>query len=628
MYILGISAYYHDSAVCLIKDEDIIAAVQEERFTRIKHDANFPKEAVKYCLNEAKISLQDIDSIVFYDKPFLKFERLLETYLNEAPKGLKSFMVSMPIWLKEKLFLKSTIEKEFKDLFTESNQKLSNREIKELSKNIQDKILFSEHHQSHAASAFYPSPFEKAAILTVDGVGEWATTSIAVGDGNKIKILKEINFPHSLGLLYSAFTYYAGFKVNSGEYKVMGLAPYGESKYVDIVKEKLIDIKEDGSFKLNMDYFNYTTGLTMTNDKFHKLFGGPPREPESNLTQKEMDLAASIQVVTEEVMLKLVKHAKKITGLNNLCLAGGVALNCVANGKILAEKIFDNIWIQPAAGDAGGALGAAYLAYYQEFNNKRQIDSTKLDKMQGAYLGPEFSKEEIKTYLDSVGAKYDYIEDETELIDKISSFMSDEKVVGLHQGRMEFGPRALGNRSIIADARSEKMQSIMNLKIKYRESFRPFAPSVLRTKICDWFDIDYDSPYMLLVAEVKKEKQIPMLEEQKTLFGIDKLNVKRSEIPAITHIDYSARIQTVHEEANPRYYKLISKFEEKTGCPVIINTSFNVRGEPIVCTPEDSYRCFMRTEMDILVIGNFVLQKQEQPEFNDDKNWQKEFKLD
>lgn len=628
MYILGISAYYHDSAACLIKDEAIIAAAQEERFTRIKHDANFPKGAIKYCLNEAKISLQDIDSIVFYDKPFLKFERLLETYLNEAPKGLKSFMISMPIWLKEKLFLKSKIEKEIKNLFKESNQKLNKREIKKFSKNIQDKILFSEHHQSHAASAFYPSPFEKAAVLTVDGVGEWATTSIAVGGGNKIKILKEINFPHSLGLLYSAFTYYTGFKVNSGEYKVMGLAPYGEPKYVDIIKEKLIDIKEDGSFRLNMDYFNYTTGITMTNAKFHNLFSGLPRKPESDLTQKEMDLAASIQVVTEEIMLKLAKHAKKITGLNNLCLAGGVALNCVANGKILAEKIFENIWIQPAAGDAGGALGAAYLAYYQELNKERRIDSAKLDKMFGAYLGPEFSKEEIKTYLDSIGAKYDYIEDEIELIDKISSFMADEKVVGWHQGRMEFGPRALGNRSIIGDARSEKMQSIMNLKIKYRESFRPFAPSVLREVVNNWFNFDCDSPYMLLVADVKKEKQIPMLEEQKKLFGIDKLNIKRSEIPAITHIDYSARVQTVHEETNSKYYKLISKFEEKTGCPVIINTSFNVRGEPIVCTPEDSYRCFMRTEMDILVIGNFVLQKQEQPEFSYDKNWQKEFKLD
>lgn len=628
MYILGISAYYHDSAACLIKDEEIVAAAQEERFTRIKQDAKFPTGAIKYCLKEAKISLKDVDSIVFYDKPFLKFERILETYLNEAPRGLKSFTISMPIWLKEKLFLKSTIKKELKNLFKELNPSLDKNEIKSFNSNIQEKILFSEHHQSHAASAFYPSPFEKAAILTVDGVGEWTTTSIAVGEGNKIKILKEINFPHSLGLLYSAFTYYTGFKVNSGEYKVMGLAPYGEPKYVDLIKEKLVDIKEDGSFRLNMDYFNYTTGLTMTNDKFNKLFGGLPREPESNLTQKEMDLAASIQVVTEEIMLKLAKHAQKITGLNNLCLAGGVALNCVANGKILAEKIFDDIWIQPAAGDAGGALGSAYLAYYQELNNERHIDSTKLDKMQGAYLGPEFSDSEIKNYLDSIGAKYDYVEDENLLIDEITSFMTDEKVVGLHQGRMEFGPRALGNRSIIGDARSEKMQSIMNLKIKYRESFRPFAPSVLREKIYDWFDMDYDSPYMLLVADVKKEKQIPMSEEQKTLFGIDKLNIKRNEVPAITHIDYSARIETVHKETNPRYYKLISKFEEKTGCPVIINTSFNVRGEPIVCTPEDSYKCFMRTEMDVLVIGNFILQKQDQPEFIDDKNWQKEFKLD
>lgn len=628
MYILGISAYYHDSAACIIQDEEIIAAAQEERFTRVKQDARFPNNAIKYCLKEASISIGDIEKIVFYDKPFLKFERLLETYLNEAPRGLKSFLISTPIWLKEKLFLKSTLQKEFKNLFFELNPGLSKEEIRSFNKNTQSKVLFAEHHQSHAASAFYPSPYEKAVILTIDGVGEWTTTSISVGNGNKIDILKEIHFPHSLGLLYSAFTYYTGFKVNGGEYKVMGLAPYGEPKYVDLIKDKLVDIKEDGSFRLNMDYFNYTTGLTMTNDKFNKLFGGPPRKMESVLTQREMDLAASVQVVTEEIISKLAKYAKKLTGLNNLCLAGGVALNCVCNGKVLFEKIFDDIWIQPAAGDAGGALGAAYLAYYQELQNKRSVNLNELDKMKGAYLGPEYSKEEIKTYLDSIGAKYDFVENKDALIDKISNNLCEEKVIGWHQGRMEFGPRALGNRSILGDARSEKMQSIMNLKIKYRESFRPFAPSVLREKVNDWFDMDCDSPYMLVVAKVNQRKQIPMLESQKSLFGIEKLNIKRSEIPAVTHIDYSARIQTVHKKTNEIYHSLISKFNEKTNCPVIINTSFNVRGEPIVCTPEDSYRCFMRTEMDVLVIGNFVMYKSEQPEFKDGKDWQKEFKLD
>lgn len=605
MYILGISAYYHDSSACLIRDEEIIAAAQEERFSRKKNDSTFPAEAIKFCLKRASISIEDISFIVFYDKPFLKFERLIETYLNEAPRGITSFLAAAPTFLSEKLFLKGTLVKAFKNLAKELQPNFDKSEIKKLS----EKILFSEHHQSHAASAFYPSPFEKAAILTIDGVGEWTTTSISVGEGNKIRLLKEIKFPHSLGLLYSAFTYYTGFKVNSGEYKVMGLAPYGEPKYVDLIKENFINIKDDGSFKLNMDYFNYTTGLTMTNQKFNKLFGAPPREPESELTQKQMDVAASLQIVTEEVMLKLAKYSKEVTGMDNLCLAGGVALNCVGNGKILSENIFKDIWIQPAAGDAGGALGAAYLAYYQELGNSRTVDNCKLDKMQGAYLGPEFNDEEIKTYLDSVGAKYCVFENEDTLLDEISTALVDGRIVGWHQGRMEFGPRALGNRSIIGDARNPKMQATMNLKIKYRESFRPFAPSVLRENVSDWFEMDYDSPYMLLVALVKKDKQIPMSEEQKKMFGLEKLNILRSEIPAVTHIDYSARVQTVHKETNPKYYELISKFAQKTGCPVIVNTSFNVRGEPIVCSPKDSYNCFLKTEMDILVINNFVLYK-------------------
>lgn len=609
MYILGISAYYHDSAACIIKDEEIFAAAQEERFTRKKHDPGFPKESIKYCLKEAGISIDDISYIVFYDKPFLKLERLLETYLNEAPKGLTSFLAAVPTLLKEKIFLKNTLTNELKTLFFSINPAFDK---KKLSKEIYTKILFAEHHQSHAASAFYPSPFEEAAIITIDGVGEWTTTSIAVGRGNKIEILKEIQFPHSLGLLYSAFTYYTGFRVNSGEYKVMGLAPYGEPKYVDLIKEELIDIKEDGSFKLNMDYFNYMTGLTMTNKKFHKLFNSSPRKSESELTQKDMDIAASIQVITEEIMVKMARHTKEITELDNLCLAGGVALNCVGNGKILAQNIFKDIWIQPAAGDAGGALGAAYLAYYQELNNKRTPD--KFDKMKGSLLGPAFSNEEIQEYLDSIGAKYNLLNDEELLTNTISSALGEGKIIGWHQGRMEFGPRALGNRSIIGDARNPSMQTKMNLKIKYRESFRPFAPSVLIEKVKDWFEFENDSPYMLLVAYLKKEKQIPMNQEQKKLFGLEKLNIVRSEVPAITHLDYSARLQSVHGEINPLYHKLISKFEEKTGCPIIVNTSFNVRGEPIVCSPEDSYKCFMRTEIDILVINNFILYKQEQPE--------------
>jgi len=627
MYILGISAYYHDSGVALIKDEKIIAAVQEERFTRKKQDERFPRESIKYCLKEAGITLDEIDHIAFYDKPFLKFERLLTTYLAEAPKGFQTFLLSIPVWLKEKLFLKETLAREFKSLFEELYPDRG-KEAKTFKKRIEEKFMFGEHHQSHAASAFYPSPFEEAAILTIDGVGEWTTTSLAYGEGNKITFLKEIDFPHSLGLLYSAFTYYTGFKVNSGEYKVMGLAPYGKPVYVDLIKEHLIDIKEDGSFKLDMSYFNYTTGLTMTNEKFDALFGAPPRKSESTLTQREMDLAASIQKITEEIMIKLARHAKEVTGSDNLCMAGGVALNCVGNGELLRENIFKNLWIQPAAGDAGGALGGAYSVYYQELDHPRTIDPQEMDKMQGAYLGPKFSDAEIKTYLDSVNAVYHHIEDENMLLEKTSNALADNKVVGWHHDRMEFGPRSLGHRSIIGDPRSQQMQTTMNLKIKYRESFRPFAPSVLFEKVNEWYELDRESPYMLLVAPVKKSKQIPMTPEQEALFGIEKLNIPRSEIPAVTHVDYSARIQTVHKETNPRYHKLISRFEEKTGCATIVNTSFNVRGEPIVCTPEDSYRCFMRTEMDMLVIDNFILYKDEQPNFEDKGNWQEEFELD
>lgn len=627
MYVLGISAYYHDSGVALIKDEEIIAAVQEERFTRKKQDDGFPKESIKYCLKEANITLHDIDHIAFYDKPFIKFERLLSTYLAEAPKGFKSFLISIPIWLKDKFFLKETLSRELKSLFLELNPG-KDKEAKAFKKDVYEKLMFSEHHQSHAASAFYPSPYEEAAILTIDGVGEWSTTSLSYGKGNKIEFLKEINFPHSLGLLYSAFTYYTGFKVNSGEYKVMGLAPYGNPVYVDKIKEQIIDIKDDGSFKLDMSYFNYATGLTMTSEKFHKLFDAAPRTSEGTLTQREMDLAASIQAITEEVMIKLARHAKEITGSKNLCLAGGVALNCVGNGELLREEIFENIWIQPAAGDAGGALGAASSVYYQELDNARTINTNEMDKMQGSYLGPKFSDDEIRTYLDSVSANYEYIKNEDTLVDKISSDLADNKVVGWHYDRMEFGPRSLGHRSIIGDPRSQEMQSTMNLKIKYRESFRPFAPSVLFEKVSEWYELDTVSPYMLLVAPVKKSKQIPMTKEQEELFGIEKLNIPRSEIPAVTHVDYSARIQTVHRETNLRYHKLISKFEEKTGCATIVNTSFNVRGEPIVCTPEDSYRCFMRTEMDVLVIDNFILQKENQPNFKDKGNWQEEFELD
>jgi len=612
MYTLGISAFYHDSAASLIKNDEIIAAAQEERFTRIKQDSTFPVESINFCLSEAGITLNEIDNIVFYEKPFIKFERLLETYIAEAPRGIKSFLMAIPVWLKEKLFLKDTMIKSF-------------MKIEDIDKNeLLKKIYFGEHHQSHAASAFYPSPFEEAAVLTIDGAGEWATTSLAYGKGNKLEMLQEIKFPHSIGLLYSAFTYYTGFKVNSGEYKVMGLAPYGEPTYVDIIKEHLIDIKEDGSFRLNMDYFNYTTGLTMTNKKFEQLFGFPVKEREGEVTQREMDLARSIQEITEEIMIKLAYHAKKITGAKNLCLAGGVALNCVANGKILEEKIFENLWIQPAAGDAGGSLGAAYAVYHSELDKPR---TSGYDKMKGSYLGPKYDEDETKNYLDQIDAVYTYVKDEV-LFDKVSDALKDEKVIGWHQGRMEFGPRALGARSIIGDARSTKMQSIMNLKIKYRESFRPFAPSVLAHKVKDYFDIDASSPYMLLVAPVADSIKKEMTAEQSKLFGIDKLNVARSDIPAVTHVDYSARIQTVHKETNPRYYKLIEKFEEKTGSAVIINTSFNVRGEPVVCSPEDSYRCFMRTEMDVLVIDNYLLYKKDQPVLENDTDWRNEFELD
>jgi len=628
MYILGLSAYYHDSGAALIKDEYIIAAVQEERFTRVKQDEKFPKESIKYCLKEAGITLAEVDYIAFYDKPFIKFERLLETYLTEAPKGFKSFLISIPIWLKDKLFLKETLAREFKQLYLELTSATTKKDTQKFKKDIVNKLMFAEHHQSHAASAFYPSPYTEAAIITIDGVGEWTTTSIAYGNNNKISFLKEITFPHSLGLLYSAFTYYLGFKVNSGEYKVMGLAPYGEPKYVDIIKKYLIDIKEDGSFRLDMSYFNYTTGLTMTSEKFHNLFGAPPRTPESALSQKEMDLASSIQVITEEIMLKLAAHAQEITGSKNLCLAGGVALNCVGNGKILQEKIFDNIWIQPAAGDAGGSLGSAYAMYYEELDNERTIDPLILDKMQGTYLGPKFNDSEIKTYLDSINAKYCYMQDENELLEIVSNELCCEKVIGWHYGRMEFGPRALGHRSILGDARSKDMQTTMNLKIKYRESFRPFAPSVLKERVHEWFEFNSDSPYMLFVAPVKANKCFEMKDHERVLFGIDKLNIIKSEIPSVTHIDYSARIQTVHKQTNHRYYKLIELFEKKTGYPVIINTSFNVRGEPIVCSPEDSYRCFMRTGMDILVIDNFILYKHEQPKYHETHNWESEFTLD
>lgn len=588
MFILGISAFYHDSAACIVCDGNILAAAQEERFTRKKHDHDFPTNAVKFCLDFAGIKIEDVSYVTFYDKPFLKFERILETYFAYAPKGIKSFIKSMPLWLKEKLWIKEVIKNKI---------------------NYQGEILFTEHHQSHAASAFFPSPFNQAAILTIDGVGEWATTSYGVGNENKIELLAEMKFPHSLGLLYSAFTYYTGFKVNSGEYKVMGLAPYGEPKYVDLIYNNLLDLKEDGSFKLDMSYFDFCAGLTMTSKKFNKLFGGQARIPESKLTQREMDLARSVQEVTNEIILRMAKHIKKETGQNKLCLAGGVALNCVANGLLLKEKIFDDIWIQPAAGDSGGALGAAIYTWYQYLNNNRSADD-KNDFQQGSYLGPIYSNDSVSNFLDFHKVSYQFLEDEA-LFNKIADLLNEEKVIGLFQGRMEFGPRALGARSIIGDARSTTMQSKMNLKIKYRESFRPFAPSVLEEKISDYFEIDQPSPYMLLVADIKKERQKPMSDVEQKLFGIDKLNIVRSDLPAITHIDYSARIQSVNKDTNPFYYKLIETFYKKYNCAVIINTSFNVRGEPIVCSIEDAFRCFMQTEIDYLVLNNYIISKNE-----------------
>ena len=595
--ILGISAFYHDSAAALLINGKIIAAAQEERFTRKKHDPSYPFNSINYVLKEANMNLSQIDQIVFYEKPFLKFERLLETYLAFAPKGFRSFLMSMPIWLKEKLFQK-------KFLFDQLKRN-------DQSFNKIEKISFSEHHFSHAASAFYPSPFKEAVILTLDGVGEWATSTLALGKENKISIIKEINFPHSIGLLYSAFTYYTGFKVNSGEYKVMGLAPYGEPKYTNLILQKLIDVKEDGSFRLNMKYFNFATGLTMTNDDFSKLFGHKVRDPKKELlTQFHMDLAASIQQVIEKIVLKLVSSIQKETQIKNLCLAGGVALNCVANGKIVKDKIFDNVWVQPASGDAGGSLGAAMAFWFQELSKSRSIDKTK-DNMRGSYLGPQFDEKLIEKSLSKLGAKYTKYSSEN-LVEKIAKELKDEKIVGWFQGRMEFGPRALGCRSIIADPRSEKMQKNLNLKIKFRESFRPFAPSILREDLKDWFELDCDSPYMLLVANVKKNIQIKETERDKKLFGIERLNLKRSSIPAVTHVDYSARIQTVHKETNPKYYDLLKSFKKLTNCPILVNTSFNIRGEPIVCTIEDAFKCFMGTELDILVCENFILQKHEQ----------------
>ncbi len=610
--ILGISAYYHDSAAALIQNGVITAACQEERFTRKKHDAAFPVHAISSCLEQAEIRLQDVDHIVFYDKPLVKFERLLETYLTYAPKGLRSFIAAMPIWLKDKLFLKTTLRKEL--------AALGGIKTKEL-----PPLLFTTHHESHAASAFFPSPFVEAAILCLDGVGEWATTSIWHGKENSLKPLWEINFPHSLGLLYSAFTYYTGFKVNSGEYKLMGLAPYGEPKYVDTILDNLLDLKEDGTYRLDMSYFNYATGLTMTGKKFHELFGGPPRKPESEVSQKEMDIARSIQAVTEKIVLRLAKTIKQEQQVDNLCLAGGVALNCVANGRILRECGFDNIWIQPAAGDAGGALGAALTIWHNYLDQPRIPDGTT-DSMQGAYLGPSFSNEEIKSYLENVGAVFTQMDD-SQLLPKLAELLDQGNVVGWFNGRMEFGPRALGGRSIIGDPRNTEMQTQMNLKIKYRESFRPFAPAVKAEKVSDWFEIEGESPYMLLVAPVQPDKRIDN-EMDTNLFGLDKLKCSRSEIPAVTHVDYSARVQTIHRETNPRLHDLASEFEKITRCPVLINTSFNVRGEPIVCTPEDAYRCFMRTEMDYLVLENVLLAKTDQPKIERDDSWQKEFELD
>ncbi|MBK5941329.1 carbamoyltransferase [Halochromatium roseum] len=613
--ILGISAFYHDSAAALVRDGEVLAAAQQERFSRKKHDAAFPAEAIRYCLDEAGIALAELDQIVFYDKPLIKFERLLETYLAYAPRGLRSFITAMPIWLKEKLFLKELLKREL--------AKLGALPIAQL-----PPLLFTQHHQSHAASAFFPSPFERAAVLCLDGVGEWATTSAWLGEGNRLSPLWEIQFPHSLGLLYSAFTYFAGFKVNSGEYKLMGLAPYGEPRYVELILKHLIALKDDGSFRMDMRYFNYANGLTMTSRAFTRLFGGPPRQPESPVTQREMDLAASIQVVTEEVVLRLARTLHRELGVDRLCLAGGVALNCVANGRLQREGPFEQIWIQPAAGDAGGALGAALSVWYEYLDQPRtsSTDSTT-DRMQGAYLGPRFPNTQIQTFLDDAEIPYQRLDDEV-LMAKLAELLDAGQIIGWFQGRMEFGPRALGGRSIIGDPRNPRMQSVMNLKIKYRESFRPFAPAVLAEQVSDWFEQSRPSPYMLIVAPVAASKRIKMTEAEQQLFGIDKLHIARSEVPAITHVDYSARLQTVHRETNPRFHRLISAFAERTGCPLLVNTSFNVRGEPIVGSPEDAYRCFMRTEMDALVLENCLLTKSEQPTQEQDLSWQQTFELD
>lgn len=605
MNILGLSAFYHDSAACLVQDGRIKAAAQEERFTRKKHDYEFPAKAVQYCLKEAGITIDDLDYVVFYDKPVLKFERLLQTYLTTAPQGFTSYAKAMPLWLKQKLWIPETIKREL---------------------NFDGEILFTEHHQSHAGSAFYPSPYQDAAILTIDGVGEWTTNSLGIGRGNQFSLIKDIKFPHSLGLLYSAFTYYTGFKVNSGEYKVMGLAPYGEPKYVKKIYDNLIDLKEDGSFHLNLRYFSYMSELHMTNDEFAALFEGERRKPESPLTQREMDLARSIQDVVEECMLRQARFLHKESGLPNLCMAGGVALNCVGNGRLLREGPFKNIWIQPAAGDAGGALGAALCVWYGYLNNERKADG-KHDFQQASLLGPSFSADETEAQLKAQGAVFHKLEGQA-LFDKVAEHLSQEKIIGWFQGRMEFGPRALGGRSILGDPRSPSMQSKMNLKIKFRESFRPFAPAVMREHVSEYFELDSDSPYMLLVAPVRKERRLAMTESQEKLFGIAKLNVPRSDIPAVTHVDYSARVQTVEKEAHPTFYKLLAAFKQRTGCPVLVNTSFNVRGEPIVCTPKDAYTCFMRTEIDCLVVNNYLMLKEEQPKWQEKENWQNKFELD
>jgi carbamoyltransferase len=659
--ILGISAFYHDSAACLVVDGEIVAAAQEERFTRVKHDHNFPVNAARYCLSEAKLRPDQLDYVGFYDKPLLKFDRLLETYLDYAPAGFSSFLKALPLWMKEKLWMPDLIRTELAKAggeFADELGDVDERAAKKLGKKFSWKLLFGDHHESHAASAFYPSPFEEAAILTIDGVGEWATSSIGLGQGNEITLLKELRFPDSLGLLYSAFTYYTGFRVNSGEYKVMGLAPYGEPKYVSVIKDKLLEVRDDGSLKMNHEYFSYSQGLRMTGGAFDKLFGGPPRRPESPITQKQMDLARSIQVITEEVMLKMTRYAYKETGMKKLCMAGGVALNCVANGRVLREVPFEDIWIQPAAGDAGGALGIALAVWHRYLGKARTSpeatgtwQSTRTtekndeslgrgscaavsnglvayaDGMKGSYLGPRHTEFEIEEFLQARQLPYRK-HSRAELPSVVAEFLAAGRIIGLHQGRMEFGPRALGGRSIIGDPRSTEMQSVMNLKIKYRESFRPFAPSVLRERVADWFELTTDSPYMLLVANLDEPRRRKMTPAEEALWGIEKLNVKRSEIPAVTHVDYSARIQTVRRETNLLYWEIIEAFRQKTGCPVVVNTSFNVRGEPIVCTPEDSYRCFMRTEMDYLVLETCVLDKREQPKFEESKDWKTQFKLD